>query len=404
MSRVLVFGGTTEARKLLARGFPAICCVATAYGAKLLEGLENVDVRTGRLDKDGIVSLIRNEKITLTVDATHPYALEVTRNIRGACSITDTGYIRVIRPRTPVPENTVTVGTPQEAASWLEEHPASRALLTVGSKELPVFAQVTDAAKRFYPRVLPTSDVITQCESLGFDAGHIIALQGPFTTEMNEALLRSLNVSVLVTKDGGTAGGTPEKFAAAASCGVTVLLIDRRSETGLTPEAALLHIRRHLAIPAPAAFPMLISLEGRRCVIAGGGKIALRRARTLLKCGADVTVISPEFTEGFPAMCTPVRRKWRQNDIEGAFLAVAATNDRSVNSQIATSCRDAGIPVSVADNAAEGTFMFPALITSGGCSVSVSTNGISASLTHALACRMREIWPDTVREIRKKEH
>ena len=107
MSRLLVFGGTTESRTLLERGIPALCCVATDYGAKLLEGLDNVTPLVGRLDAPAMEALFRREGITHVIDATHPYAVEVSRNIRAACAAAGIKLLRVARPRTPLPESAV---------------------------------------------------------------------------------------------------------------------------------------------------------------------------------------------------------------------------------------------------------------------------------------------------------
>ena len=87
--RLLLFGGTSEAREILARGIPALCCTATEYGAELaresMEGPASADaVRASRLDAGGMADLIAAEGIVGVIDATHPYAAEVTRNVREA--------------------------------------------------------------------------------------------------------------------------------------------------------------------------------------------------------------------------------------------------------------------------------------------------------------------------------
>lgn len=400
--KLLVFGGTTEARLLLERGIPAICCVATDYGAKLVRDLRNVDVRTGRLDEPAIEAFIRDEGITHVIDATHPYALIVTQNIRTACANTGTKLLRVTRPKTPLVGDVTTVGTPEEAAALLDATD-EKVLLTVGSKELPAFTGVRNARTRLYARVLPTSGVIAQCESYGYDAGHIIAMQGPFSRAMNEQMLAMTGARIIVTKDGGSSGGMAEKLSAAQSCGARVILIGRSDETGVSVDEAVLWARRELDLECPPLFPLLLPIEGKKCVIAGGGRIALRRAKTLERCGADVLAIAPDFCSGWGGFGRE-QREWRPDDLDGAAIAVAATDDREVNHAVAQEAKRRGVPVSVADNAAEGTFRFPALVNCGENAVSVSTGGLDPAFTHRLASRMREEWPRIVaEETRKKD-
>ena len=103
-------------------------------------------------------------------------------------------------------------------------------LLATGMKELPAFAGISPA--RLYPRVLPTGDSIAACERAGIPHRNIIAMQGPFSAELNEALIRQFHIAFLVTKDGGRAGGFQEKVQAAENTGIELVLIRRPEETG----------------------------------------------------------------------------------------------------------------------------------------------------------------------------
>ena len=109
-------------------------------------------------------------------------------------------------------------------------------------------------------------------------------------------------------------------------------------------------------------FPLFIDLHGKKAVIVGGGKIALRRAEVCLAFGAEVTIIAPEC-EAVPQGAAFLQRPYEEGDLQGAFLAVAATNRREVNAQVGREARDAGIFVSVADRKEESTFFFPAVCT-----------------------------------------
>ena len=400
--RLLIFGGTTEARQILERGVPALCSVATASGAQLLTGLEKAETTVGRLDAAAMADLIRRRGITHVADATHPYAAEVTKNIREACAETGTPLVRVARGKTPIPDGVTVVSTPAEAAELLNQR-SGKVLLTVGSKELACFAGIRDGRERLYARVLPLPDVIEQCARLGFDAGHLIAMQGPFSAAMNEMMLDMTGASIIVTKDGGAAGGMEEKLEAARRKGAEVILIGRPGESGLSVEEALLWIRRELGLPRPPLFPLLISLEGKRALVIGGGPVALRRAMTLKSCGAVIEAISPEFCEGFGGEgFVLTRRGWKPEDLPSAALIVAATDQREENHKIALEAKRLHILVSVADAAGECSFFFPALVACGEAAVSVSTAGLSPALTRRLADRLRDLLPQLVEQERRK--
>ena len=133
----------------------------------------------------------------------------------------------------------------KEAAQLLEKLPGN-ILLTTGSKELKAYSQIKDFAERVYARVLPLEDSLVLCREAGVKAAHILAMQGPFSEEMNTAMLRAIGAKWLVTKDGGAAGGFAEKAAAAAKTGVRLLVIGRPAEAdgiGLSETVARLCAR-----------------------------------------------------------------------------------------------------------------------------------------------------------------
>ena len=122
-------------------------------------------------------------------------------------------------------------------------------------------------------------------------------------------------------------------------------------------------------------FPLFVDLTGRRCVIVGGGAIAARRAAVLASFGAAVTIVAPAWTGDVPSVDWQAR-PYAPGDLKGAFLAVAATNDRLVNRQVGEEARALGIPVTVADRREECTFFFPAVCEGGGVTAGlVSRNG-----------------------------
>ena len=231
-----VFAGTTEGRKLCewiaARGMRARAYAATEYGGELIGDLEGVEVHTGRLDEQEMEAELSGARVV--VDATHPFAQLASENIRSAAKAAGARFVRLRREEQAVPDDVVTVGSIAEAARVLAQD-ASRALLTTGSKELAPYTEIEGFKERFFVRVLPTADAIGKCAKAGFPPSRIIGMQGPFTRELNAAMLRQVGAAWLVAKDSGSVGGTSEKIAAARDVGARCILISRPRE----PECAL---------------------------------------------------------------------------------------------------------------------------------------------------------------------
>ena len=117
-------------------------------------------------------------------------------------------YHRLLRAPSPLPEGALVFAGAAEAAQELARTEGN-VLLTTGAKELGAFAPI--APERCYPRVLPTQEGIAACEAAGVPHRNIIAMQGPFSRALNEALIQQFEIRWLVTKDGGAAGGFAEK-------------------------------------------------------------------------------------------------------------------------------------------------------------------------------------------------
>ena len=236
--RIVIFGGTTEGRLLsrdLAKlGAEITVCVATDHGREEQGNASGIRVLAGRKDTEAMAQVVAN--MDLCIDATHPYAAEASRNIRTACSQEQTPYLRLLRQKSKIPEGTKVFCSAIAAADWLRKT-AGNILLTTGTKSLGAFASL--GGERLYPRVLPLHESLSACEAAGIPHSNILALQGPFTQALNEALIRQLDIRYLVTKDGGQAGGFAEKAAAAAATGVALLLIQRPEEDGLEYDSVL---------------------------------------------------------------------------------------------------------------------------------------------------------------------
>ena len=319
--KVIIFGGTTEGRELARiladRGALVTVSVATELGAEMLGDISSEEepghFRTlvGRMNVEEMQGIIR--EFDICYDATHPYALEVTANLREACRKTGTKYIRVIRKEAERAESDIGQGDVQqsetaqdseavqqsetaqgsEAVQQSETAQGSEAvrqsetvrgsetvpksesdqkskavqksedgqrsdsvivtqsaadaaeylletkgniLLTTGSKELRAYAEIP--RERLYVRVLPTRDSIAACEAADIPHRNIIAMFGPFSQRMNEAMLEQYHISYLVTKEAGRNGGFEEKLQAAKRCGVKAIVIRRPEDSGVTVEEA----------------------------------------------------------------------------------------------------------------------------------------------------------------------
>lgn len=233
---ILLFGGTAEGRELagwlLDRHIPALVCVATEYGETLLP--PGVEAHVGRLDRDGMEALMGSRPFTHVVDATHPYAVEVTANIKAAAEAAGLPRLRLVRMSDG--EDLCHKAENMAAAAEMLEGLPGNVLLTTGSKELDAFAK-PGLVERCYPRVLPMVDSLNRCLELGFPPRHIICMQGPFSKELNVALLRQYDAKILVTKDTGGYGGFREKAEAAREAGAALLVVERPGdETGYTLE------------------------------------------------------------------------------------------------------------------------------------------------------------------------
>lgn len=234
---VLVFGGTLEGRLIVEwlcshPGVSVVACTATEYGVCLLEPHENLEALAARLNQQDMESLMRSRDFACVVDATHPYAASASANVRAAAQACGLNLVRVVREG-EVEGPWISAASPQDAADIVKGIPGN-VLLTTGSKDLALYANaLPDFQERLYVRVLPAVSSLASAEELGIPARHIIAMQGPFSFELNCALIRDLDIACIVTKASGTAGGFDEKVEAAHACGIQLVVVSRpTSEEG----------------------------------------------------------------------------------------------------------------------------------------------------------------------------
>ncbi len=240
---ILVFGGTAEGRMLVewldARDTcEIVACTATEYGASLLFGGKHVTALQGPLSAEEKARLMAEHNFCCIVDATHPFALHISTSIAELAAEHEKGLLRIERENTE-DGNWVGVASVSEAAKYLAGT-TGNILLTTGSKDLAVFTQtVPDFEERLYARILPVPDSLEHARELGIPTDRILALQGPFSTQLNCAFIREYRIEHLVTKQSGATGGFGEKIAAAEECGCELVVILRpEQESGLYLEDA----------------------------------------------------------------------------------------------------------------------------------------------------------------------
>ena len=147
-------------------------------------------------------------------------------------------------------------------------------------------------------------------------------------------------------------------------------------------------------------FPVFLDLKEKRCIVVGGGSVAERKVKNLLKAGARVVVISPKLT----ALLSRLReeekiihlpRPYRKKDLKEALLAIAATDDRAVNERIFREAAASRIPVNVVDDPAHSSFIVPSIVRKKDLLVAISTSGRSPALARLLRQKLeREIGPE----------
>lgn len=257
MTSILLFGGTTEGRQLCdflrQKGIDATVCVASAYGEEQITAGASLRILAQRLDKAAMVQLIRRERPRLVIDATHPYATEVSRNIREACreaqseekntsgpsvshasnaanSNAYAAYVRVLRQKADTAlAGCRCYGTLEEIIAHLNQR-EDKAFIALGAKEAAALTGVKNFDRRLCLRILPALDSLEGCLRLGYPAKHLICMQGPFSEELNRAMFREAQAAILVTKESGPSGGFQEKVAAAQALGMEILLWSRPGE------------------------------------------------------------------------------------------------------------------------------------------------------------------------------
>lgn len=228
---ILVFGGTSDSLSICEllnnSRLEYILSVTTKYGKDLASKYTN-HILINKMTKDDMVRYIKDNNIKLIIDATHPYAAEVSQTAINASYETKTEYIRYERksilddiddPKVIKVENI-------KEACKVANKIGKRIFIATGSKNLNYFVENLKD-KYIVARVLPTSEVIKLCENIGLNADNIIAMKGPFSEKINEILYKDYNIDIVITKESGNEGGFIEKISPCKKLGISSIIITR---------------------------------------------------------------------------------------------------------------------------------------------------------------------------------
>ncbi len=259
--RIALFAGTSEGREaaeIYARS-PRTenymdVYVTTDYGAAALPKDERMHVHVGFFLRDDMLQSFRQDPPALVVDGTHPYARHITGTLTEICTVLSIPYLRLQREMSSLPteENSESMRYFPDFAALVDflKGTEGNILITSGAKALPEFAALPDFSARCFLRALPTAAVLQIAEQLGLPGSHLFLMQGPFSKEMNLALLRHCQARFLISKLSGQRGGFEEKRAAAEEAGVQLLLVGRPEEPPLPPLGKTMTVEalRHLCV------------------------------------------------------------------------------------------------------------------------------------------------------------
>ncbi len=416
MNEILIFAGTTEGRQLADRLAEAqishTVCVATEYGETVLRSHPLRKIHRGRMDGKEIRTWLESGSYAAVVDATHPYAQVITENIRrGAEGLS---IPRLLVERESDLDNHIghavffpDAGSCAQALSQVE----GNILLTTGSKDLAVFAADSDVLHRLYVRVLPAVESLEACAAQGISGKRILALFGPFTAEMNVAMIRQYQIRCLVTKDSGKNGGYREKLEAARRTGIPVYVVGRPPrEPGESFEGICRRLEQICGKQILDADPMELILAGVGRGGAGGMPPAVSRAigQADVLLGAARLLESETVMSAAPAAerqplytadrILPYLRNLRENRPEAKRVVVLFSGDTGFYS----GCR--GLLGALKEEISQGRLDASVSVLPGISSVSslAALAGVNYEDAAILSIHGKQV-PDLARRIRQEE-
>jgi precorrin-6A/cobalt-precorrin-6A reductase len=236
---ILLLGGTSDsvevASELKRQGLDLILSTATEYGESVAAQGFDGKIVAGAMDVVQMKDFCEKQTITSIVDATHPFARCVSETAMEVSNALSIPYVRYERPESMFEnkDNSDSEGEAthffanfEEACSWMNTQEGN-ILITTGSKDAETIYRHIHNKDRLYFRLLPLSTQLIKMEDLGLKARQIIAMQGPFSIDMNVAMIRQLKATILVSKESGKQGHVEEKLEATRICGIKFVVIER---------------------------------------------------------------------------------------------------------------------------------------------------------------------------------
>jgi cobalt-factor III methyltransferase len=233
---VWVFAGTGDgnalAVELSKRGHRLIVSTASHYGAGLVSAtLQGVEVRSGRQGIAARRSQLEQSRAIAIVDATHPFAIEISKQLTLLAAELNIPYIRYERPSSVLPSFARQVDD-MPAAAQLAIGIGYRIFLATGIKDVETFVRHPDAEHRdWFLRITPDTGSLELALKAGIPRSHLCAMQGPFSTDFNTALWSAWKIGCVVTKESGEAGGFSSKAEAANKLGISLVVVRRPQVT-----------------------------------------------------------------------------------------------------------------------------------------------------------------------------
>ncbi|KUG05463.1 cobalt-precorrin-6x reductase [hydrocarbon metagenome] len=227
---ILLLAGTYEGRQMFAllqeEGWPVIASTVSSYGAETLTAGTDGEIVRGELDKAGLIALIKAKDVSVLIDATHPFAFRISTLAMQAAEELKIDYLRLERKAMVIPEHPLVSRIKQleEIEDYLK--PEQVVFSTLGSKALPTLIPIVKRKKaRLVVRVLPTAEVLRECEQLGLNAEQIIAVKGPFSKDLNQQLFMHYQAGLILSKESGIVGGLDTKMEAALDLDLPILVL-----------------------------------------------------------------------------------------------------------------------------------------------------------------------------------
>jgi len=227
---IWVIGGTKDSRDFLEKFLKyesnIIVSTATEYGTKLIENLP-VKTSSKKMDKEAMLKFVESNKITKVIDTSHPYAFEVSKNAMDVAEEKNIQYFRFEREKVDIlPKKYKNFEEIENLIKYIENLEGN-ILVTLGSNNVPLFKDLKNLPNIYF-RILSKWDMVKRCEDNNILPKNIIAMQGPFTENLNTAMMEQFNIKYLITKKAGDTGGEREKVSACDKLDVEIIYLDKK--------------------------------------------------------------------------------------------------------------------------------------------------------------------------------